>query len=171
MTEEPTQLERLRARSLPTRKVHLPRDPVAYAAAVDELATAVLVHQQAGRGEPTRAATERVLAARAALDEVAADVETFVLRCLPPPEWEALRALHPPTPEQLASGLDWDPSTLRPALLAEVVVPQRGEAPYTAEQWAEFAQDGRVSVGEQDLLVDTAVLLNTRAVQVAPGKG
>lgn len=159
-----TQRERLRARSLPTRQVHLPRDPVEHAAAVVEL-QAALIAAKAGGPE----ARDRVTEAAAAVDSV--DVETFVLRCLPPPEWEALKALHPPTPAQQAQGLEWDAATFRPALLAACVVPPEGETAYSESDWVEFARDGRVSVGEQDLLVATAVLLNTRAVQVATGKG
>ena len=160
-----TQRERLRARSLPTRQVHLPRDPVEHAAAVLELQAALLAAKSGGPE-----ARDRAAAAAAAVDAV--DVETFVLRCLPPPEWEALKALHSPTPEQAARGLEWDAATFRPALLAACVVPPAGEAAYTEADWVEFGRDGRVSVGEQDLLVGTAVLLNTRAVQVSSaGKG
>jgi hypothetical protein len=159
-----TQRERLRARSLPTRTVHLPRDPAAHAEAVTELQAALLASKSGATG-----ARERVEAAAAAVDAV--DVETFVLRCLPPPEWEALKALHPPNAEQQAKGLDWNAATFRPALLAACVVPPDGERAYSEAEWLEFAADGRVSVGEQDLLVGTAVILNTRAVQLAMGKG
>lgn len=159
-----TQRERLRARSLPTRQVHLPRDPVAHADAVGELQAALLAAKAGGPG-----ARERVEAAAAAVDGV--DVETFVLRCLPPPEWEALKALHPPNDQQQRNGMEWNVATFRPALLAACVVPPEGERGYSEDDWVEFAKDGRVSVGEQDLLVGTAVLLNTRAVQLSLGKG
>lgn len=159
-----TQRERLRVRSLPTRTVHLPRDPAAHADAVAELQAALIASKQGGPD-----ARERVATAAAAVDAV--DVETFVLRCLPPPEWEALKALHPPNGAQQAKGLEWDAASFHPALLAACVVAPAGERAYTEQDWAAFAADGRVSVGEQDLLVGTAVLLNTRAVQLAMGKG
>lgn len=165
-----SQRERLRARQLATQTVRLPRDPVAYAAAGEELAAAVLAAQQKPlRGTTAGDAQARVFSARRSLDE--ADVEVFTLRALPPAEWEALTALHPPTEEQSGKGWAWNAAALRPELLAAAVVPADGEAAYTAEEWREFARDGRVSAGEQDLLFATAVALNTRAVQVGPGKG
>ncbi len=167
----PGQRERLRARALPTRTVHLPRNPVAHQAAVEELAAALSALVVVGRGSDRADAEARVLAARAVHDEAGVDVETFTLRCLPPPEWEALVDAHPPTDAQAAKGLSWDSAGFRPAVLAECVVPPVGDAPYTAAEWVQFAADGRVSTGEQDLLVATAVLLNTRAVQLAVGKG
>lgn len=169
MTTETTQRDRLRARQLPTQSVSLPADPVAYAAAEEALTAALLATRQQGRGAAAKAAQERVLAAKAALDEQHA--ETFVIRTLPAPEWEALRHMHPPTEEQAAKGWEWNTATLRPELLAATVVPPEGETAYTAEEWLEFARDGRVSSGEQDLLFMTAVALTRRAVQVATGKG
>lgn len=166
-----TQRDRLRARSLPTRVVPLPRDPVAHAAAVDAYTRAMVASSAAGRGPEREATQQQLLDAKAALDAAAADVEVFTLRCLPPSEWEALRAQHPPTAEQQKQGKDWDPAGFRPALLAACVVPPPQEAAYTVADWLEFARDGRVSVGEQDLLVATAVVLNTRAVQLSAGKG
>lgn len=169
MTGAQTQRDRLRARQLPTKSVLLPADPVAHAAAEEEFTAALLAAQQAGRGAAAKAAQERVLAAKAALDEQHA--EMFVIRTLPAPEWEALRHMHAPTEEQAAKGWDWNTETLRPELLAAAVVPPEGETAYTAAEWVEFARDGRVSSGEQDLLFMTAVGLTRRAVQVATGKG
>lgn len=150
--------------------VRLPRDPVAYAAAAEELAAATLAaSQRPQRGEAAEQARQRVLDAQRAIDE--ADVEIFTIRTLPPDEWEALIALHPATEEQAAKGWAWNATTLRPDLLAVAVVPPEGEAAYTAEDWQTFAREGMVSPGEQDLLFATAVGLNQRVVQVGPGKG
>lgn len=161
-----SQRDRLRARQLPTQPVSFPADPVAYAAAVQELHAALVANAEKPR---TAAAQERVLAAKTAVDEQPA--ETFVVRTLAPAEWEALIALHPPTDEQAAKGWGWNTAALRPELLAAAVVPPEGEDAYTAADWVEFARDGRVSAGEQDALFSTAVALNTRAMQVAAGKG
>jgi hypothetical protein len=157
-----TQRDRLRARQLPTRSVRLPADPVAYAAA-ETAYTAAQVAAKGVRGQ------ERLAQARAELE--AQHVEEFTVRALPPDDWEALRALHPPTEEQRAQGWLWDASTLRPELLAASIVPADGEQAFTADEWREFARDGRVTAGEQDLLLATAIALNTRALQVGAGKG
>lgn len=165
-TAAPTQRELLAARQLPTEPVSFPADPATYAAATRELAAALL---QAREQPRSTEAQDRVLAARAAID--AQPAVTFVVRCIPPPEYEALVALHPATEAQAAKGQDVNLAEFRPAILAACVTPPDGQPAYTAEDWQTFARDGRVSFGEQTLLVSTAVALNTRSVQVAAGKG
>lgn len=133
--------ERLHARQLPVERVVLPLDPPAYAAAVQD-----------GQSPD------------------ALPVLAFEVRTLPPAAWEELVDQHPPTPEQQALDWGWDPRTLRiPALAAAVTL--AGEAPLTAQQWAEHVDAGRLSSGELDLLLGEVVRLNARASRVSLGKG
>lgn len=98
---------------------------------------------------------QEVRDARAALDALYEDV---VVRALPPAQFEALVAEHPPTDEQADEGLTWDPATFVPALLAACV-----DLPWSAEEWAELCTAGPLALGEITALFETAVQINGRA--------
>lgn len=97
--------------------------------------------------------------------------EQFELHAIPPGEWEALVALHPPTEAQSARGDQWDISTFRPALLAASVVPPTGEDGLTEADWADAAVQGWLTIGELNVLLGVAISLNDRSPLVSVGKG
>lgn len=161
----------LEARRLPEGEVALPTDPAAWAAAERqvEIDTRTLQAAQARDVQDLTLYRERVASAQAALDAVA--TRTIRLRCLPPAEWEQLVADCPPTAEQRKDGWQWDVEDFRPLVLARCVIAPDGEQAPTELDWRQVAARGRLAVGELDLLFVTAVQLNTRAPQVATGKG
>lgn len=164
--------EQLRGRSLPTEVVRIPTDPGEYARCERALTTAqwALDGARASGGHDTAGLRARVADAQAALD--ACPVVEVTLRTLPPPEWEALVELHPATEEQQGRGMQWNPATFRPALLAACVVPPEDEPePLTAEYWEGVVKAGELAAGEYNVLCNAAVQLNLRAPLSAVGKG
>lgn len=103
---------------------------------------------------------QELAAVQAAVDAAQADLdgcyERIVLRALPPPEYEALIAAHPPTAEQRGEDPPqiWNPTTFRPALLALCV-----ESDMSAEDWADFL-DQRCSAAERQGLYVAALAVN-----------
>jgi hypothetical protein len=162
--------EQLRGRAQPTEVVRLPTDPGAYARHERALTAAqwALDEARASGGLDTAGLRARVADAQAALDSVPCVEVT--LRTLPPPEWEALVELHPATEEQQARGMQWNPTTFRPALLAACVVTPEGEDPLSAEDWTQLVKDGELSPGEFNALAGAAVQLNLRSPMSAVGK-
>lgn len=163
--------EQLRGRAQPTETVRLPVDPAGYARRERELAAATweLEQARATGGVDTARLRARVHAAQVAVDE--SPCIEVVLRALPPPEWEALVDLHPPMAEQQERGMQWNPATFRPALLAACVVPPDGEKALTAEEWEQVVKAGELGSGEYNTLCNAAVQLNLRAPASAVGKG
>lgn len=163
--------EQLRGRSLPTEVVRLPRDPAEHARRERALAAAqwALDEARASGGLDTAGLRARVADAQAALDE--APCLEVTLRTVPPPEWEALVELHPPTDEQQARGMQWNPATFRPALLVACVVTPDGEDPLTADDWVQVVKAGELATGEFNTLCNAAVQLNLRSPASAVGKG
>lgn len=163
--------DRLRSRSLPTTTVAIVADRAAFDAAEREYddAARALAAEQARGSFDLDAERARVAAAQTALDALQAEV--FTLRALPPAEWEALIEAHPPTPEQLERGAQWNPSAFRAALLAASVVVPDGEAAPSEQDWLDYAAAGQLSAGELNTLFDAAIALNGRAPQVSTGKG
>lgn len=100
-----------------------------------------------------------------------ADPERFELCAIPPGEWEALVALHPPTEQQVAVGDQWNIATFRPALLAVSVNPPDGEDALTESDWADAAAQGWLTIGELNVLFGVAISLNDRSPLVSVGKG
>jgi hypothetical protein len=155
--------ELLRTRRLPTEAVRLPADPMAYAATQRALVDAHGLRMSA----PGEEADAAIAAAEAAF--AACEVIELTVRCLPPDEWEALVALHPPKPG--ADG-DYDLDGFRPALCAACVVVGEGFESFSVQEWGELVgKGGGLSSGEQDMIFQTAVQINRRAVRVAVGKG
>lgn len=109
-------------------------------------------------------AAERAEVERLDAELDAAPVVEIKLSALPPDEWEELVALHPPTPENLALGHQWNTDTFRPALLAAAIGPE-------SPDWDLLAKEGRITAGELAGLFDAAVMLNVRGLSVAVGKG
>lgn len=163
--------DQLRGRALPTEIVRLPVDSAAYARCDQALAVAQWALDEArGRGLDTGGLRARVADAQAALE--ACPVIAVTLRALLAPEWEALVELHPATEEQQGRGMQWNPATFRPALLAACVVPPEDEPePLDAEYWERVVKDGELAAGEYNTLVNAAVQLNLRAPLSAVGKG
>lgn len=97
------------------------------------------------------------------------DTATVVVRALPPAEWDALVALHPPAPTEV-DRVRFDEPGMRAALLAVSV-----SAPDGSQRdpgwWAALRAGGGVPAGEFDTLFWAAVTLNDRSPQVDAGKG
>jgi hypothetical protein len=163
--------EQLRGRSLATEVVLLPREPARYTQCERALAAAQWALDEArATGVPDTAGLRaRVADAQAALD--AQPCIEVTLRPLPPPEWEALVELHAANEEQQARGMQWNPTTFRPALLAACVVPPEGEDALSAEEWEQLVKDGQLATGEYNALCNAAVQVNLRAPASAVGKG
>jgi hypothetical protein len=90
------------------------------------------------------------------------------VRALPPVEWDALVALHPPVGEG-AERLRWDDATFRPALLAASVFAPDGSQ-RDAQWWENLWKSGGVPAGEIETLYFTALSVNDRSPQVRVGK-
>lgn len=163
--------DRLRERKPPTATVQIPVDPAAHLRAEAALSTASWELEQARvRGSVDVAELRaRVGSARAVFD--ALEYELVTVRALPPAEWEGLVDLHPPTEEQRQTGLQWNPQSFRPALLAAVVVTPDGEEPLTEVDWDVLTKEGSLATGELNVLVDAAVSINLRMPSTSVGKG
>lgn len=161
--------EQLAGRRPATVPVPLAVDPAGYAAAERAVAAAAEAVAQAQRAGDAAVARERLDRARAEL--TGQPVVVVELRTLPPVEWETLLDAHPPTDAQQGRGWRWNPATLRPALLAAVVVADDGDPVRDPAWWEAAARDGRVGPAELDLLTDTAAAMHLRAPQPAVGKG
>lgn len=98
------------------------------------------------------------------------DPERITVRALPPDEWEALVAVHPPEEYEVERGLWYHLATFRPAALAACVVTPEGEEPLTAEDWAELTKGKHLSNGDINALFMTTLRLNDRSPQVTVGK-
>jgi hypothetical protein len=159
--------EQFGRRKLPTQVVLLPADPDEYGRISRELAEARWVLEEARVRAAFDTGAERAEVARLedALEEL--EVVRVTLSALPAPEWEALVAAHPPTPEKLAEGHQWDIATFRPALLSAAVIAAGDRAP----DWDLLAKQGKITAGELNTLFDAAVMLNMRGLSVAVGKG
>lgn len=162
-------LEDLLGRPIPTRDVRLVLDHTAHTAAVRQLdaASQALALAEA-RGELDLAAERAALqAAEEAL--AAVPTRTITLAALSPLRWNELLREHPP-PDGDKTRI-FDAATLRPAMLAESVIPADGEQRLTVAQWQQIEASGRVTNGELDLLFAAALDLNGSAPQLSVGKG
>ncbi len=78
------------------------------------------------------------------LDEVEEQIReatvTFTFRALPRVEWRRLVEAHPPTPDDVEAGLDFDPETIvAPLLAAAAVEPEMdlSDAEAIVDEWSE----------------------------------
>lgn len=161
-------LDRLTDRELPTEPVAFAADQAAWDRAHAELqgAEAALLEAQR-RGAPLpdlESARDRAQAVVEGLPRT-----EFMVRALPPKQWEDLVAEHPPADPD--SGQAWAP-TFYPAMLA-VTVTSDGES-LTEGEWTTLFESGRgLTLAEKNTLINTALTLNTRASVVSDtvGKG
>lgn len=105
---------------------------------------------------------DRLAAARAAVQDC---YETLHITALPPADWEALVAAHPP-----ADGHErlWNIDTFGPALLAASI----DDSDITEQEWAEYTTKGALTTGEVHALYDAVLTLNYRVPDTsAVGKG
>jgi hypothetical protein len=168
VSDAPTLAEQFAGRSLPTQVVALPRDPDAYQRLDRELAAAHWALEQARARGALDTSAERA-AVQDLQDRVDdAPVLQVTLTALAPDRWEQLVDEHPPTPEDLARGYQWDPRAMRAPLLAAAVVLPDGQAP---PDWDQMAKAGTITAGELASLFDAAVMLNMRGLSAAVGKG
>ena len=157
--------DRLRRRRLPTHAVPLPVDSDAWARLHREHAEAMWAVEDArARGATDTAQTALDRVQRIEGDIAAAEVDQVVLTALPPDQWEALVGEHPPLPDDVATGAQWNVATFRPALLAASVPPP-------SPDWDVIAKEGHITPGEYAALFDAALALNLRGLQSAVGKG
>ena len=158
--------EQVRVRKRPTHVVLLPADPDEYGRVSRLLSEAqwTLEEARARAAFDTAAERSRVESLDAQLR--ALPIVEVKLTAIPAPEWEALVAAHPPTPEKLAEGFQWDVYTFRPALLAASIAPEDGPSP----DWELLAKEGKITAGELNSLFEAAVMLNMRGLSVAVGK-
>lgn len=103
--------------------------------------------------------TAAIAAEEAAAAELGKLAEPVTVHAVPPADWEALVAAHPP-----GEGVDaeWDEVTFRPAAVAACV-----DSDMTEEDWAEFFASDRCSVGERDALWIVVLALNLRAPELS----
>ncbi|TKG58899.1 hypothetical protein [Prauserella endophytica] len=103
-----------------------------------------------------------------AKQQVEACYEPLTLVALPPEDYEALIAAHPPTAEQKKQDpeVTWNEDTFRPALLSVTV-----EGDVTEQDWAEMYKTGQINIGEFRELVYACLLVNNRATDPLLGKG
>lgn len=160
--------ERLQQRSLPTETLRFPADRSAWDAAHERLGrAAVAVQDSLRRGGPSAEQVAERDAAQAAVDALVVDV--WVVRALPPDQFEALRSEHPPKPDA-KHGEDFDPAGFYPLLLAECVT--GGGERFTPEQWQDLFTSGvGLTLGERNTLINTALTLNVGAPLVSEHVG
>lgn len=108
-------------------------------------------------------AARKVDGAQAKLD---ACYEPLTLTALPPADFEALMAAHPPTKEQRSKDFEWNEETFRPALLAVTV-----EGDMTEDDWAEMNKSGQITWGEFTALFNACLNVNSRSSDDLLGKG
>jgi hypothetical protein len=157
--------EQFRGRKLPTQPVQLPADPDEFGRITRALSDARWALEEARTRNALDTVAERAKISRLETELDSLRVIEFTLTAIPPDEWEDLVAAHPPTPENLAIGHQWNTDTFRPALLAVSVA--GGEAP----DWTRLAKEGLITAGELASIFDAAVMLNIRGLSVAVGKG
>lgn len=155
--------EQFRRRKLPTHTVQLPADPDGYSRLARALSGARWVLEDARARSALDTAAERAEVERLEAELDAAPIVEVKLTALPPAEWEDLVARHPPTPENLALGHQWNIDSFRPALLAASV---GADSP----DWDLLVKEGRMTVGELQGLFDAAIMLNVRGLSIAVGK-
>lgn len=104
---------------------------------------------------------------------------TFAFRSIGRRALEALRLAHPPTDEDKAEAerhgvdpavLPWA-ETFEPALLAACLIPEEGEDPLTAEDFAELYESENWNAAELRSLFGTALSVNQTNSIEALGKG
>lgn len=103
-----------------------------------------------------------------AQDELDACYEPLRLVALPPEEYEALLASHPPTEEQRKKDSDamWNGDTFPFALIAVTV-----EGDMSEDDWREMHKEGRLNIGEFHRLFLECLEVNNRAANPSLGKG
>jgi hypothetical protein len=105
--------------------------------------------------------------ARAALDAARAELdacfETITFQALPPDDFEALVAAHPPKTRPDRD--EWE-KTFEPALIALCAQGDLGE-----QWWLDYLASGKVSSGERDALFRNALAANVRARSTSLPKG
>lgn len=156
--------EQFSGRKLPTHPVQLPADPDEFGRITRALADARWALEEARTRNAIDTVAERAEVARLETELADARVIEFTLTAIPPDEWEDLVAAHPPTPDNLAAGHQWDGDTFRPALLALSVV---GGSP----DWAKLTKTGLITAGELASIFEAAVMLNVRGLSASVGKG
>jgi len=153
--------EQLLARGLPETTVPIRKGRIAdVKAARERLDEAVRLRDKSPGIEEQL--EQEVRDARAALDALYEDV---TVRAIPPADYETLVAEHPPTDEQLDEGMDWNPSTFVPALLAATV-----DQPWSEQEWVELCSAGPLALGEVADLFEAAVKINGRGLDLRWGK-
>jgi hypothetical protein len=94
------------------------------------------------------------------------DAVPVEVRALPPVEWEALIALHPP---EDPTKVRWDDATFRPAALAACVYAPDGSQ-RDEQWWANLWKVGTVTAGELYALYAAVIRLNEHGPQPRVGK-
>lgn len=127
------------------------------------LGSAQYEHPDSPEHEAIVAAREKVAEAKAERD---ACFEQITMRAIDPDEFEALLALHKPSPEQRDRDPDaeYNPETITAPLLAATVESDLSEA-----DWKGFL--GRCSTGERNSLRLTAIGVNLRVPDPSATKG
>lgn len=157
--------ERLRARPRPSLDYELPVGDVALAKRA--VARAEEAHRVVAARGDDQDAEQAVAAARAALERAEADLaacyEHITLTSLPPPEFEALLALHPARPD--TGDVSWNADTFPKACFLACAP---GEM--SAAEWEEVLAEN-LSSAERTELFMLAVAVNVRLINAALPKG
>lgn len=152
--------DRLRAKARPVvRHPLVVKDQAGPRAALADADRALLA-ARVDHDEDSPEVAEAQRAVEEAQRKVDACVEMLTLRALPPEDFEALVAAHPPQDDEDT----WHTATFRPALLAACV-----EGDMTEDDWAEF--EPRCSTGERNALFFAALAVNSRVPDVSVPKG
>jgi hypothetical protein len=155
--------EKLRAK--PPRTVVHPMvlGDTAEAEAALRVARVARIIAQSEEQKGAKKRSPKLAAALAAEEAAAAELgklaEPVTVRAMPPADWEALVAAHPPQPK---TDSQWDEATFMPAAVAGSV-----DSDMTEEDWAEFFASDRCSVGERDALWILVLALNLRAPELS----
>jgi hypothetical protein len=147
-----------------TLRVDDPAKARAALEAAQREARQVLLGKHGRDSDEYREADKAVMAAQAKVD---ACYETVVITALHPADYEAAKAAHPPTPEQLAVGEDEIPPDVNVDTFVPAVLAAGTDAGMSDQDWATFLAE-HCSDGERQELRALVLAVNERPRAAEP---
>ena len=165
-----SQRDRLLGRRVPPTPVTIRVDfsPDADAAYAEHEAALRDLETVAARGADPTAAHALVAETKAAL---APYQEVLQVSPIPPSQYDELMGEHPPTDAQREAGYIWNPDTFGPAILAACTGQDLPDDERMSEKdWIDWASSATSGHAEYILLVNTALAVNDRTLNIQVGK-
>ena len=97
--------------------------------------------------------------------------EVLQVSPIPPSQYDELMGEHPPTDAQREAGYIWNPDTFGPAILAACTGQDLPDDERMSEKdWIDWASSATSGHAEYILLVNTALAVNDRTLNIQVGK-